>query len=183
MKKISTLLAASAIAAAISAPAFAADLDPAIADEQAALTGLYLRADGGGSFLDWSGAPDKKGANLGGGIGYRFSDMMRTDLTFDWSGGYKVAPGVNWSSKTVLGNVYLDVPTGTAFTPYVGVGAGYSFRENAKDGAALAASAGVAVDLSQNIAVDVGYRYLHHVAKSARDPKEHQIRAGLRFSF
>jgi opacity protein-like surface antigen len=81
-----------------------------------------------------------------------------------------------------MGNAYLDIANDSAFTPYVGVGAGYAFVKGANDGVALAGMAGVAVDLTQNIALDVGYRYRQTLVSGA-DPKEHQIMTGLRFSF
>jgi opacity protein-like surface antigen len=163
------------------AAAQAADMDAPIADD-AALTGLYLRADAGWSFLEWSGGADDNAPVIGGGIGYRFSDTLRTDLTVDWSGDYTIAPGSSLSMTTVMGNGYVDWANETAFTPYIGVGAGYAFVNGASDGLAFGATAGVAVDLTQNVAVDVGYRF-RDVTISGPDPMEHQVTAGLRFSF
>jgi opacity protein-like surface antigen len=161
----------------------AADIAPTPETEA---MGLYLRADAGASFLQWSGGDDDVGFVAGGGIGYRYNDNMRADLTVDWAGKYDVAPGAKMSTTTVLGNLYYDFANDSAFTPYVGAGAGYGWVSNTptgKDnGFAFGLAAGVAVDLTQNIALDVGYRFRDTFISGA-NPMEHQVTAGLRFSF
>jgi opacity protein-like surface antigen len=42
--------------------------------------------------------------------------------------------------------------------------------------------AGVAMDISDNMAIDVGYR-MREVMIDGQNPLEHQVMAGLRFSF
>ena len=54
---------------------------------------------------------------VGGGVGYRFNDNMRTDLTVDWAGKYNIGAGANLSTTTVLGNLYYDLDNDSAFTP------------------------------------------------------------------
>ncbi|MBC8036195.1 MAG: porin family protein [Rhizobiales bacterium] len=148
--------------------------------------GLYLRADAGWSFLEWAGGDDDDGFAVGAGVGYRFSENMRTDLRVDYGGEYSVAPGADMSVTTVLGNLYFDLPTDTAFTPYVGAGVGYGWAsiDNAKDkdGLAFGLMAGVGVDLTDSITIDAGYRF-REVMTSGSDPMEHQILTGLRFEF
>jgi opacity protein-like surface antigen len=182
MKFLKSLLVAGVMVAPMGAVAKAADLDPAIPAETDALTGIYLRADAGWSFLEWSGGSDDNGPLVGGGIGYKWSDMFRTDLTVDWAGNYDVSPTREVSSTTILGNAYLDIANDTAFTPYVGLGAGYNFAKSSENGIALAGRAGVAVDLTQNMALDVGYKYQHTMV-GGPDLKEHQAMIGLRFAF
>jgi opacity protein-like surface antigen len=182
MKLFKTLMLAGVLAAPIAVAAQAADMDAPIPSDVEALTGWYLRADAGGSMLRWSGFGKDNAAVISGGVGYKWSEMLRTDLTVDWAGKYKLSPTVKRSATTIMGNGYFDLDTGTAFKPYVGAGVGYSFAKNSKDGVALAGMAGVAVDLTQNIALDVGYRYRQTMI-SGGDPKEHQVMAGLRFSF
>ncbi len=185
MKLFKTLLLAGVLAAPFAVTARAADIDPpapADVSDVEAMTGFYLRADAGWSFLEWSGGADDNRPVIGGGVGYKWNEMLRTDLTVDWAGKYDIAPGVDLSTTTLLGNAYLDLDTGTAFTPYVGLGAGYSFVTNSENGVALAGRAGVAVDLTQNIALDVGYKYQQTLI-GGPDVKEHQIMTGLRFSF
>jgi opacity protein-like surface antigen len=186
MKILKTILLAGLVAAPFAVSAKAADLDPpapADVSDVEAMTGFYLRADAGWSFLEWSGGADDNRPLIGGGVGYKWSDMVRTDLTVDYAGKYDVSPTAKLSSTTILGNAYLDFANETAFTPYVGVGAGYSFIKDSKDGVALAGTAGVAVDLTQNMALDVSYRYRQTMVSGGADPKEHQIMTGLRFSF
>jgi opacity protein-like surface antigen len=186
MKLLKTILLAGVLAAPFAAVAKAADLDPpapADVSDVEAMTGLYLRADAGWSMLNWSGGADDNTFIVGGGIGYKWNELLRTDLTLDRTGNYKIAPATDLAMTTVMGNAYLDLDTGTAFTPYVGLGAGYAFVDNSKNGVSLAGMAGVSVDLTQNIAVDVGYRYRNTMIKGAADPKEHQLMTGLRFSF
>lgn len=148
--------------------------------------GLYLRADVGWSFLEWSGGDDDDAFTVGGGVGYRFNDNIRADVRFDYGGEYSVAPGADMSVSTVLGNLYFDIPTETAFTPYVGAGVGYGWasidNDNDEDGLAYGLMAGVGVDLTDNVTLDVGYRF-RDVMVSGSDPMEHQILTGLRFEF
>jgi opacity protein-like surface antigen len=163
----------------------AADIEPVVPDSEA--MGLYLRADAGASFLEWSGGDDDVGGVFGGGIGYRYNDNFRTDLTVDWAGKYDVAPGASMSTLTVLGNLYYDFANDTAFTPYIGAGAGVGFVSNTplagdEVGLAVNLTAGVAVDLTDNLALDVSYRFRDTFIKYD-NPLEHQITAGLRFSF
>jgi opacity protein-like surface antigen len=181
--KISLLAAVIFVPFAVSAQA--ADLAP---DEAAAseAMGLYLRGDAGMSFLQWSGGEDDNAFVAGGGIGYRYNDNMRADLTVDWTSKYNIGAGADLSTTTVLGNLYYDWANDSAFTPYVGAGVGYGWVnvDPGKDhsGLALGLAAGVAVDLTQNIALDLGYRF-HDTMIKGSDPTEHLVTAGVRFSF
>ena len=163
--------------------------DPVVPDVPASdyqAMGFYLRGDIGWSFLDWSGGDDDDALVFGAGAGYRFYDNMRADLRFDWAGDYDVAPGADLSVSSVLGNLYFDFANDSSFTPYVGAGLGYGWTNaspgNDKDGFAYALMAGVAVDLTDNIVLDAGYRF-RDVMVSGSDPTEHQILGGLRFEF
>ena len=192
MKQFKILLLAGAIVMPIVMPmgvaAMAADVDPDVpAAGDPAMIGLYLRADAGWSFLDWAGGADDDNFVLGGGVGYRFSDNLRSDITMDWSGDYGVGVGQEISTTALLGNVYYDFANDSMFTPYVGVGAGYGWVEGTggiadDSGFALGAAAGVSVDLTNNIAIDTGYRF-RDIMISGSDTREHQVTAGLRFSF
>ena len=177
------ILLAGIVAFPLSVGAKAADIEPSFPSDPVTAddVGLYLRADAGWSFLEWSGGDDDDAFMLGAGIGYRFSDFMRTDLTIDFSGDYDVG-GKDISTTVVMGNAYLDFKNSSAFTPYVGIGAGYGFVSNNSDGFALGLAAGVAVDVTENLAVDAGYRF-RDIMASGPDVKEHIISAGMRFSF
>ncbi len=185
MKAFKILLLAGVVSVPFAVAAQAADLGDPVAPESEAM-GLYLRADGGVSFLQWTGGDDDMGMVFGGGIGYRYNDSMRADITVDWAGKYDVAPATRMSTTTVLGNLYYDFANDSAFTPYVGAGAGYGWVSNTPtgndSGLAVGLAAGVAVDLTQNVALDVGYRFRDTMISGA-NPLEHQVTAGIRFSF
>lgn len=185
MKAFKILLLSGLVSLPLAAAAQAADLDAPVATESEAM-GLYLRGDAGASFLEWSGGDDDMGMVFGGGIGYRYNDWMRADVTVDWAGKYDTGLAGDLSTVTVLGNLYYDFANESAFTPYVGAGAGYGWVNNGVNGDdsgfAVGLAAGVAVDLTQNLALDVGYRFRDTFISGA-NPLEHQVTAGLRFSF
>ncbi|HLA02591.1 MAG TPA: porin family protein [Aestuariivirga sp.] len=188
MKVVKVILLASFAVLPFAVAAHAADVDPAppIAAEESEAMGLYLRGDLGWSFLEWSGGSDDSAVSFGGGVGYQFNDNMRADVTVDWAGDYDVAPGADMSTTTVLGNLYFDWANDSAFTPYVGAGLGYGWVDDTPtgddSGIAYGLTAGVAMDLTDNIALDLGYRFRETII-SGSDPMEHQIAAGVRFSF
>jgi opacity protein-like surface antigen len=190
MNLFKSLLLVSAIALPLSISANAADMDPPAdvpADVPASDSGLYLRGDAAWSFLEWSGGSDDNNFGIGGGIGYQFNDMFRTDMTLDYAGNYDVGPGADLSTTTLLGNAYLDIANDSMFTPYVGAGVGYGWvngkgAQPDDDGIAAGLAAGVAVDLTNNLAVDVGYRY-RNIMISGPNTQEHQATVGMRFKF
>ena len=187
MKVFKLVLLAGFAALPFAAAAEAADIGPApeVAVEDNEVTGLYLRGDIGWSFLEWSGGSDDSALLLGGGVGYQFNENMRADLTVDWAGNYDVAPGADMSTTTVLGNLYFDWANDSAFTPYVGAGIGYGWVDDAPgndSGIAYGLAAGVSMGLTDNIDLDVGYRF-RDIMISGSDPMEHQVSAGIRFNF
>jgi opacity protein-like surface antigen len=188
MKFLKVFLLAGVMLAPIVATAHAADpyADDAPAAADPALVGLYLRGDLGWSFLEWDGGADDSTFVAGGGVGYRYNESFRADVTLDWSGDYDIGAGNEISTAVVLGNLYFDFDNDTMFTPYVGAGAGYGFVEGSgvpdDDGFAFGVAAGVSVDLTNNISVDTGYRF-RDIMISGSDTQEHQITTGLRFSF
>jgi opacity protein-like surface antigen len=189
MKILKTILLAGVVAMPLAVSAQAADLGP---DEASPVTdtsmiGLYLRGDIGWSFLDVNGLDNDDTWVAGGGVGYQFSDFFRADITGDFSGKYEVAPGAEISTSTVLGNVYFDWANESMFTPYVGAGVGYGWVNGDglavdDDGMAVGAAAGVAIDLTNNILVDAGYRY-RNIDISGDNVQEHQATVGFRFKF
>lgn len=188
MKLMRTVLLGSAMLMGLATASYAADpyVAPAETPQDYANMGWYLRGDLGWSFLRWDGGKDDSAVSLGGGAGYQFNDYLRTDLRLDWAGDYSIGGGADMGITTVLGNVYLDIPTNTLITPYVGVGGGYGWASVSpgKDDSGFAWSlmAGASVDLSESLALDVGYRF-RDVSVSGSDPLEHQIMTGLRFKF
>jgi opacity protein-like surface antigen len=188
MKSFKILMLAGAMAATFAVSAKAADVDPGMpVAADPAMMGIYLRADLGWSFLEWAGGNDDNAIAGGAGIGYKFNDNLRADITGELSGDYNVGPGATLNTKTVLGNVYFDWANDSMLTPYVGAGLGYGWVDRAgagvdDSGFAVGLTAGVSVDLTSNIAVDMGYRF-RDIMISGPDTMEHQAMAGLRFTF
>ena len=186
MKVFRIAFLASLMLVPVAASVRAADLDPTVNAPEPEAMGLYLRGDLGWSFLEWSGGDDDSALNFGGGVGYRFNDNMRADVTADWAGDYNVAPGADMSTTTVLGNLYFDWANDSAFTPYVGAGVGYGWADDTPSGndsgIAYGLAAGVSMGLTDKVDLDVGYRF-RDIMISGSDPQEHQISAGIRFNF
>ncbi|MBV9138003.1 MAG: porin family protein [Hyphomicrobiales bacterium] len=117
-------------------------------------TGWYIRGDIGysrpqGPSGTYNGAPFDhlsvvSSAVLGGGVGYKFNNWLRADLTGDYTfagnmqASYIVPNCCLATDKTGLGgwallaNGYVDLGTWSSITPYVGAGAGYAFTEVSK---------------------------------------------------
>lgn len=107
------------------------------------------------------------------------------------------------SALYLLGNVWFDLDTGSGFTPYIGGGVGVAaLNVNFDDwtwdfdgsGFAYQLGAGVKVDVADNIALDLGYRFksvpgvtIEDVDNSDNqfnlDLQSHVFQAGLTFSF
>lgn len=167
------------------------------------------------------GGPDMDDTwSLGGGLGYFFTDYIRGDLTLDYRFDADVT-GTNPDgrvhqtgvSNTVgLANLYYDIRGRDAFTPYVGVGAGFSYNETDNHDVytggvltgsaggkgntdfALAAMAGFSYRMRDNVLFDAGYRYLHMGSAETDDNltagdlqiddiQAHELRFGFRFEF
>lgn len=109
--------------------------------------------------------------NLRGEIEVSHSRLPLTGLTID---GVDAGPISDGSAATtyLLGNVWFDIATGSGFTPYIGGGLGASYvtaAGTADDipytvdmsgwGWAYQVGAGVKVDVADNVALDLGYRY------------------------
>jgi opacity protein-like surface antigen len=184
MKTIQKLILAALVTVPFVASAVAADVETPMPQVEPVASGfgMYVRGDVGASLLRWSGGNDDEAMAIGGGVGFKASDFFRTDLTVDYNGNYNVGGGKKISSVAVMGNGYLDWANDTMFTPYVGLGVGYNWVKNNPNGVALGAMAGVAVDLNENLAIDVGYKFRDTMAKGP-DLKEHILSAGMRFKF
>ncbi|WP_297828633.1 outer membrane beta-barrel protein [uncultured Desulfovibrio sp.] len=111
-----------------------------------------------------------------------------------------------WNTSTLFLNLYYDIQTGTPFVPYIGAGAGlafnyveydlhsggdsYSINDNFTN-FAWNVGAGVAYNFNENVAVDLGYRFMmmgyNEVsvgdAKISNQPYNNEFMLGLRFTF
>ena len=193
MRSKSMLLASVALMAAafISTSANAADPAFPVAPTK---NPLYVSVFGGASFLNevhaTSGGNDpyiartNMGYILGGAVGYQFNEHIRAEVELShssWhvnsynSSGRPFKPATGSISETyLLGNIWYDIPTHSAFTPYVGggLGAGFTSADALFNGGthgygpplsqpnlAFQIGAGVKFDLSEKLALDVGYRF------------------------
>ena len=209
-------------ALALASPqAGAADIDP--------VTGypIYISIFGGASFLndvktDFYGdqytVKTKAGFLIGGAVGVKWNDIIRTEIELSHSrvqaksynsyagGSFDPASGPI-KATYLLGNIWADLNTGSAFTPYVGGGLGFgwasgdtSFNGNnfgygpGESGLAYQLGAGVKYDMSENISLDLGYRFkgLNDIdfddndgggVYTSGDLRSHNVQLGLTYSF
>lgn len=152
-------LSLAGIAVVMSTAAFAADLPAPVIEhipQVPAVGGWYLRGDIGyklygdpdGSFNDpvvgnlrYQRESMDNAWMIGVGVGYKFSDHLRGDVTLDYetpakATGYAVCGGCTGGfSKettdidvwTLMLNGYYDIGTWNNFTPYVGAGIGAAY--------------------------------------------------------
>ncbi len=175
--------------------AMAADIDQPAAPEPAPyvqnddyISGWYVRADAGFSWLDVSGLDSGGAVIAGGGIGYQLNQYFRTDVRADHAFDHDGGP-YDLGATTALWNGYVDIPLAMGFTPYAGLGAGYGWVDYSGAGApaddngfAWAATGGVAFNINQNLALDVGYRY-RSIDVAGPDYNDHSVTAGIRWNF
>ena len=110
--------------------------------------GWYLRGDlgvgvaaSGKQVITTNTAPEKwmAGKLVGVGIGYKFNDYLRADITGDWRGGMMIRGtadcsdtqrtctvdyGSDFSSMRLMANAYVDLGSFKGFPPYIGAGGG-----------------------------------------------------------
>ncbi|POF31151.1 outer membrane protein [Roseibium marinum] len=238
-------LSLTGFAVALSTAGYAADLPAPVIEHipqiPVAAGAFYLRGDIGYKIYQ---APDIKYGTLdfydeemdgtfmmGAGVGYKFSDHLRADLTIDYEFPAEAkskgpcnspcgSPGHSIEKAdidvwTFMLNGYVDIGTWNKITPYVGAGIGASYVTTSNitfanpDGArgsydgdskwnfAWALMAGASYEITPNLALDGGYRYLNigdaHSAKFAvggqntrieyKDLSAHEFRLGARYTF
>jgi opacity protein-like surface antigen len=124
------------------------------------------------------------GFTAGIAVGAHINEWLRGEIELsgnwhDGDGDLDRDDGAYWNvdgdadAMFVLANLWLDIPIGTVFRPYVGGGigfgrldldletttSGYSIFDDDDWGFAYQLGVGVAFDFAENIALDVGYRY------------------------
>lgn len=159
----------------------------------------------------------KVGYILGGAIGMRIWDPLRAEIEVSYS-RWKIDNRVEHNNHThtgegpiealyVLGNLWYDLDTGMGITPYVGGGAGVGFADanihfdgndygygDGEAGFAFQLGAGAKLDLTDNIALDVGYRFKGILDVDFKDNDgegvyknanlySHNVQAGVTFGF
>lgn len=144
-------------------------------------------------------------------------DAIRSELEFGWNNRFVnniydddddgEAPESyknSFHTKTVMLNAYYDIFKNNGFTPYIGAGVGLSHNKvkladstvtESDNSLAWQVSAGVTYDVCDNMAIDVGYRYMdygsvrkkviiedtHYTLKSKL--KTNEVLVGVRYSF
>ena len=115
--------------------------------------------------------------NIGAGLGYIFNDWFRADITADyrfpadWNGPAATSVSVS----TILLNGYASLGNFSGISPYVGAGVGFAYVEwdtlsfpafFLPDAAtvdnwriAYALMAGISFEVTDNLAIDTGYRF------------------------
>jgi len=185
-----------------------------------ALAGPYLRVDVGYGITMNPDGSTTAGAmsgedvgNLGifgGGLGYRFDENLRADLTVDYrpdtdvdattAGGTAISSEVN--GMTAMLNAYYDLGNFDGFVPYVGAGIGMARLETSDQtgvsangdvstNLAWALMLGTAIDvgMGDKTKADLGYRFIslgefqQEGGTEYDDLMVHEIRAGLRHFF
>ena len=148
---------------------------------------------------------DVLGGSIAAGIK---AGMIRSELegnihqdAEDTDGGSKST----LKNNSLMWNTYLDIPTKTPLTPYIGAGIGVArLKATVKDADinksstnfAWQVGAGTAVEVTQNVAVDLGYRYVDNGSydvfkekvgdvetKINLDSTSHEIYLGTRYTF
>ena len=204
--------------------------------------GLYINVFGGTSspsdvktYFDYEAhdyALDlKTGYLFGGAIGMSITDMLRGEVELSHSGwkakGFNLS-GVDgfgnpvfdsdsasgeMSATYLLTNIWADMHNKTAFTPYVGGGAGAGWADantvfnvsgcpmcatssydKGEMGFAFQLGAGLKYDFTENVAMDLGYRYrsilnidfpnaLGFGTFKDGDVNSHNVQLGLTYNF
>ena len=190
----------------------------------------YVSIFGGASFLNnvntvssYAGNYSVKtdtGYLIGGAIGLKWNEMLRTEIelshmsnnanSYNKNGGSFYAASGPIRQTYLLGNVWLDLPTGSSFTPYAGGGLGVGFADanvtfigllpgygSRTSGASLAyqVGGGIKFSLSEKIDLDLGYRYKGMTNVNFTDNQganfqfnganlnSHNVQLGLTFKF
>lgn len=157
------------------------------------------------------------------GFGHRFSESSRADVTLEYRGPYDIdgvpdasVPGSHIQSTSVqsvvtLFNGYWDIERYGSMVPYLGAGIGFaynnmdrvyqngtSFTEGGSNfDFAWALMAGASIDVSEDVVLDLGYRYVNFgdavsgtgasgntvPRVRADDLGAHELRVGVRYAF
>ena len=146
------------------------------------------------------------GLSVGTDLSYSSSLPIRLEVEYLFHGNETYTQtGVSThdlSAHSLLGNVFFDLQTDTAFTPYIGGGAGFACLNDRATVAnvtskgnrwnfAWDAGGGVAWGLSERLALDLGYRYMdlgesNDITSGNRNYNvsltAHEFSVGLRFT-
>lgn len=160
----------------------------------------------------------KTGYIFGGAIGVQLTDMFRTEIELSHgrnkAKSYRSSPADPFlpatgtiSATYLLANVWLDWKNDFALTPYLGGGIGYGWAEGdtffngntfgygpGEGGLALQLGAGLKYNFSEQVSLDLGYRFkmLNGIdfddsdgggVYTGGDLRSHNVQVGLTFAF
>ena len=199
MRSWSSSLPIAAVAAVLLAPAaFAQSSAPAVATTT---NGLYAFGDVGMSWLrdaDTGGTTYQSdtGLAIAFGAGWGFGNGFRAEAEFSHRGNDVSNAHGDISADSMMANVYYDIGTGTRFTPYVGVGTGFSRvdfndvgnRINDSDLVwAYQAIGGLTYQIADQWKLDANYRYFGtetpDVGGVQSHYRDHALLIGARYEF
>jgi opacity protein-like surface antigen len=159
---------------------------------------------------------------IGADIGIHITDQLRAELelsrasyqsngkwhgTIDGQNGTRAHGDIR--ATYLLANAWLDMPTNSSFTPYIGGGAGigwiggnlgvfsgsYGIGAEKSAGFAFQLGVGVKTELSSNLSLDLGYRFKDIIGAKASNNNSgatdwdqlnltsHNIQLGLTYNF
>jgi opacity protein-like surface antigen len=131
----------------------------------------------------------KPGVYLGAAIGKKFSNF-RIELTpFYLKNKRKEQPNSltkSLATFSTLGNFYYDFPVTYNFTPYLGIGAGFSKLTNSPSiTSAYQTIVGTSYALTRRLGLIMDYRYLQTSNLKPIDCsiKSHLINMGIKYKF
>ncbi|MBT0654371.1 outer membrane protein [Geomobilimonas luticola] len=152
-------------------------------------TGYVLTAFGGYAF--------DSGLRLEGELAYREAELDRAAGTYSY--GYYGYNDSLWAFSG-MANLFFDLRNNTNVTPYLGGGIGfatvsfdngyynqYYYDSEEETVFAYQAGGGVCIDLSRNVALDIGYRYFGteniHFDFREIELDSHNVTVGVKFKF
>ncbi len=174
------------------------------------LKGNYAKLDGDFKAGDYKASADDKVLGASVAYGVKLSDIraeLEGNLNGDASKKFVDVEGdptkATVKTESLFLNAYYDIPTGMAVKPYVGAGIGYARLKGKlkwedesltikKNKLAYQVGAGVSYELTQNWAIDAGYRYIDYGKFTKRDEDgekmkwtadSHNFYLGVRFTF
>ncbi len=172
-------------------------------------SGFYINANGGLNLLTNSNFYNNAGWNIGGALGYHFSNNIRVEVADNYwrhTVRNRFAPFPAFQINTLMGNVYYDFDFGSSFVPYIGAGAGWAHQwisQNIIQGVNVTASrnqfafqgiVGVDYKITDNVRIGVSYHALGFAGKNNNNINgnnqlrvsrnlENQINIGLSYYF
>ena len=164
----------------------------------------YVMMDSDVTYRDFYGTTmdeDVVGASiaLGMSLNNRDTGLFRFEAEYNKNDvstkQYSNSIDLELDTQAVMFNTYYHLPTGSALTPYIGFGFGAAhvkgkasrIGEIKKTNFAWQMGTGISYDLTENFALDLGYRYMDYGDFEKYgyniDTRTHEFYTGIRISF